>query len=121
VISVEGLVDGSLTPGVYRVLGRPDAIVQVLEEAGWQPVVLAPGASTGDFYDQLASALRLPDWFGRNLDALWDVLTDLSAPTALVLTDWTRLPRARPDRWASIMATLTERTLIAPAFAVVLA
>jgi hypothetical protein len=39
----------------------------------------------------------------------------------LVLTDWTRLPRARPDRWASIMATLTERTLIAPAFAVVLA
>jgi RNAse (barnase) inhibitor barstar len=121
VTTIEGLVDGSLTPGVYRVLGPADAIVPVLAAAGWQPAVLAPSASAGEFYDQLSSALNLPDWFGRNLDALWDVLTDLSAPTALLLTDWTRLARARPEAWASIMATLTERTLIAPAFAVVLA
>jgi RNAse (barnase) inhibitor barstar len=121
VTSIEGLVDGSLTPGVYRVVGPADAMVPVLEEAGWRPVVLAPSASIGEFYDHLAGALELPDWFGRNLDALWDMLTDLPAPTALVLTDWTRLPRARPKRWPSIMATLTERTLIAPALAVVLA
>jgi RNAse (barnase) inhibitor barstar len=120
-ISIEGLVDGSLAPGVYRVLGPADSIVRVLEDAGWRPAVLASSGSTSDFYDHLASALRLPDWFGRNLDALWDVLTDLSAPTALVLTDWTRLARARPERWSSILATLTERTLITPAFAVVLA
>jgi RNAse (barnase) inhibitor barstar len=120
VTSIEGLVDGSLTPGVYRVLGPADAIAPALVDVGWRPVVLAPSASTGEFYDRLASALRLPDWFGRNLDALWDVLTELSAPTALVLTDWTRLPRARPERWSAIMAVLNERTLIAPAFAVVL-
>lgn len=120
-ISIVGLIDGSLTPGVYRVLGPADAIAPALAKVGWRPVVLAPSTSTAEFYDHLASALRLPDWFGRNLDALWDVLTDLSAPTALLLTDWTRLPRARPARWTSIMATLTDRTLVAPPFAIVLA
>ena len=28
-------------------------------------------------YEKLASDLRLPVWFGRNLDALYDCLTDL--------------------------------------------
>jgi RNAse (barnase) inhibitor barstar len=121
VISIAGLVDGSLTPGIYRVLGPAEGIAPVLQDVGWRPVLLDPSTSTAEFYDHLAGALPLPDWFGRNLDALWDVLTDLSGPTALVLTDWTRLARARPERWTSIMATLTDRTLIAPAFAVVLA
>jgi len=31
--------------------------------------------SLDDFYDQLAPQLHLPDYFGRNLDALWDVLS----------------------------------------------
>ena len=120
-MSIEGLVDGSLTAGVYRVLGPPDVIVRGLAEAGWQPIAVAASTSTREFHDHLADALRLPDWFGRNLDALWDVLTDLSGPTALVLTDWTRLPRARPERWTSILGLLTERTRTGPALAVVLA
>ncbi len=33
------------------------------------------------FYDQLSSQLMLPSHFGRNLDALWDVLsTDTQGP-----------------------------------------
>ena len=28
-------------------------------------------------YDQLSEDLALPEWFGRNLDALYDCLTDL--------------------------------------------
>ncbi|QFU92831.1 Barstar (barnase inhibitor) [Amycolatopsis sp. YIM 10] len=28
--------------------------------------------------DAIAAALDFPDWFGRNLDALYDCLTDLS-------------------------------------------
>ena len=37
-------------------------------------------------YDYLKTELSFPAWFGRNLDALHDCLTDLSAPTRLILT-----------------------------------
>ena len=37
-------------------------------------------------YDYLTGELRFPAWFGRNLDALHDCLTDIGAPTRLVLT-----------------------------------
>ncbi len=37
--------------------------------------------SLDDFYDQLIQQLALPKQFGRNLDALWDVLsTDIEGP-----------------------------------------
>lgn len=43
------------------------------------------------FLDAIAQALRFPDWFGRNWDALEDCLTDLSWHPAeryvIVLTD----------------------------------
>jgi RNAse (barnase) inhibitor barstar len=29
-----------------------------------------------DFYDQITAQMALPDWFGRNLDALNDVFRD---------------------------------------------
>ena len=29
-------------------------------------------------HDTLAAALDFPDWYGRNLDALYDCLTDLA-------------------------------------------
>lgn len=40
--------------------------------------------TTDDVYDQLAIQLSLPRYFGRNLDALWDVLTvDIAGPVEL--------------------------------------
>ena len=37
--------------------------------------------SLDDLYDQLSIRLALPEHFGRNLDALWDVLsTDVEGP-----------------------------------------
>ena len=37
--------------------------------------------SLDDLYDQLSTRLALPEHFGRNLDALWDVLsTDVKGP-----------------------------------------
>lgn len=37
--------------------------------------------SLEDLYDEIGRALPLPDHFGRNLDALWDVLsTDIEGP-----------------------------------------
>ena len=37
-------------------------------------------------YDHLSEELAFPPYFGRNLDALHDCLTDISVPTRLVLT-----------------------------------
>ncbi len=44
--------------------------------------------SIDDFYDQLADKLPVPEHFGRNLDALWDVLsTDIKGPFEIVWKD----------------------------------
>jgi len=41
--------------------------------------------SLDDLYDQLSKKLALPDHFGRNLDALWDVLSsDVQGPFEVV-------------------------------------
>ena len=41
--------------------------------------------SLDDLYDQLAGALLFPPHFGRNLDALWDVLSaDVEGPFKIV-------------------------------------
>jgi ribonuclease inhibitor len=41
--------------------------------------------SMDGFYDELARKLPLPAHFGRNLDALWDVLTvDLEGPLEII-------------------------------------
>ena len=46
----------------------------------------------------LARKLDFPAWYGRNLDALYDCLTDLHEDTELVLLRWTApgLPPLRP-------------------------
>lgn len=36
--------------------------------------------------EQLGRALALPEWWGRNLDALYDCLTDLGRPVRLELS-----------------------------------
>jgi len=41
--------------------------------------------SLGDFYDEITKLLSLPGYFGRNLDALADVLTtDIEGPFEIV-------------------------------------
>lgn len=34
-------------------------------------------------HDTLAGSLRLPDWYGRNLDALYDCLSDIQEETEI--------------------------------------
>lgn len=42
-------------------------------------------SSLDDLYDQISSRLGLPEHFGRNLDALWDVLSaDVEGPFEIV-------------------------------------
>lgn len=107
--------------GVLRVLGPGDEVAGLLAEEGWA-VGLVPRAAGDDaLWDGLASALTLPGWFGRNLDALEEVLNDLGRPTALVLAAWWAYATARPERWAALLELLTQRSLQEPPLLVVLA
>lgn len=36
-------------------------------------------------HDILAAALQLPDWYGRNLDALYDCLTDMKEEVEILI------------------------------------
>ncbi|MYS08545.1 hypothetical protein GTW71_19345 [Streptomyces sp. SID6041] len=49
--------------------------------------------------DRCAAALALPDWFGRNWDALADCLTDLPEPVTLVVTGWQEYAGTHPRDW----------------------
>ncbi len=63
----------------------------------------------------LAREMSLPSYFGRNLDALWDVLTDLTEPTAVLWTGWADLAIAQPPRdWAIVLDLFSERTRLTP-------
>lgn len=43
----------------------------------------------------LAEALDFPEWYGNNLDALYDCLTDLENAVHLRLVGWEQLPEWR--------------------------
>lgn len=42
-----------------------------------------------DLHKAFAEALSFPDWYGNNLDALYDQLTSVCEDTAIVLQHWT--------------------------------
>ncbi|HEY5783888.1 MAG TPA: barstar family protein [Microlunatus sp.] len=105
---------------MYRVLAPQDGVEAQLVAAGWRVAVLPEVERTRDFYSELRRALDLPDWTGANLDALWDVLTDLTEPTALIWRRYATFAMARPGLWPRILAVLEERAAQDPPFALVL-
>ncbi|MFG3587246.1 barstar family protein [Streptomyces sp. NPDC047990] len=90
-------------------------LADVLAAAGWAQVRLDLTGVTDKpaFMDRCARALGLPDWFGRNWDALADCLGDLSwAPPArgrlLVVTGWRDFARAAPRDWEVAQEVFAE-------------
>jgi len=64
------------------------------------------------FYDEVTRQLALPAYFGRNLDALWDVLTtDIAGPIEVV---WEQAEASRQamgedfDRVAEVLQQVAE-------------
>jgi len=78
----DAVVAGGRTPGVYRVSSAEPAaaLASRLVEVGWvAPIIDGYAVADRDaFLRACAAALRLPDWFGFNWDALHDCLIDLS-------------------------------------------
>ena len=50
-------------------------------------------ADRGEFHALLKEALEFPQWYGENLDALYDCLTDLSEDIEVTFTGWEALTR----------------------------
>ncbi len=44
--------------------------------------------TAADFHEALSAALSFPAWYGKNLDALYDCLTELSEDIHLQLNNW---------------------------------
>jgi len=60
--------------GVYRAR-VPETILEATRDSGLDVIALD---ARENLFDSMARALGFPDWFGRNWDALEDVLGDLS-------------------------------------------
>ncbi|RMB86832.1 barstar family protein [Streptomyces shenzhenensis] len=79
--------------------------------------------------DRSAHALGLPDWFGRNWDALADSLSDPSVwpppaagrPLLVVVTGWPEYARKRPEEWTVAQEVFTEASEREPRLTVALA
>jgi hypothetical protein len=79
---MKGLLTPPLSGGVYEV-GDVVGVVAKLRRAGWR-VGYVDLSDAHTAVAVLGDELGFPAWYGRNLDALADSLTDLTVPTALV-------------------------------------
>lgn len=86
--------------------------------AGWRVARLRGGATKSDALAGIGRELGFPAWYGVNLDALWDCLTDLTTPTVLIWSGWERLAVSDPDAWSAIVGILGDRAEAQPPFAV---
>ena len=97
-------------PGVI-VTERPQSEVSAeLIAQSWRPAPLAGVRAMESFYPAIGGALNFPDFFGGNLDALWDCLTDLTEPTALVWRQWQYFAAYQPRDWGKVFDLLIERS-----------
>ncbi|MEW1753152.1 barstar family protein [Streptomyces angustmyceticus] len=111
------VLDGSTPAGVLP-WPAERSVAQALaaaRDAGWTgaSLDLEGVADKAAFMDRCARALRLPDWFGSNWDALADCLTDLSWCPAgrgrlLVVTGWQGYAAAAPDEWSVVEGVLAD-------------
>ena len=74
----------------------------------------APILSRADLHTVLAEALALPDWYGRNLDALYDCLTELGQDTTVTFLHFSGLDAALGRYAASTRSVLIQAMMNNP-------
>lgn len=109
---LEHLLAGRTPPGVYRwhsSLSEQDAAAAA-ERAGWRLARLGRVVDTREeALAALGETLGFPEHYGRNLDALWDCLRDLPAPTILLWDGWGRLARSAGSDVRRLLGVLGDR------------
>ncbi len=72
-------------------------------------------------HERLRASMDLPDWYGNNLDALYDILTEEGNFWDLTFTACGEAFRAMPDYMASLVLTLSDACDVMPGLMVSLA
>lgn len=118
------LLGGTTSPGIYHwVGGNSRDLGAEAADAGREVLLLDTSAITdrAAFYEEIVTAWGLPSWFGNNLDALFDVLGDITAgPTVLIWEELGHLAAAEPEFVASVLDVLRDAIEQAERFSVIL-
>ncbi|WP_323791836.1 barstar family protein [Nocardioides sp.] len=103
------LLDAGLVPGVHTWSSALDVayVRGVVRRAGWVFAHLdgAQVLTVGALHEALAEALGFPDYYGRNLDALADCLSDQPDAQVLLWDDWGAFAETEP-RVAAVVLDL---------------
>lgn len=92
----------------------PDAARALAEarERGARAHLIGPVTNQAEALDAIGAALSFPAWYGRNLDALYDCLTDLSWLPAgehvLIWSGHRDLEITDPDGYRAVLAVLDD-------------
>jgi RNAse (barnase) inhibitor barstar len=80
--------------------------------------LVRPVTSKADALDAIGAALNFPAWYGRNLDALYDCLVDLSwlpdGEHVLVWAGHPQLKAADPEGYRAVLAVLDDAAEASP-------
>lgn len=121
--SYTSVLEGVTSPGLFSWRGDPDRdLLGEAEAAGWGTLHLdsTDVHSVEAFYDEVTAAWGLPSWFGRNLDALFDVLGDLTVrPLVLVWDGLRELSAIDPMQAAAVLDVLRDAAGQAASFVVI--
>lgn len=110
------ILAGHHEPGVFQWHAAFDVedVRHTVEHAGWAFGYVDgwTGETEADFHAALAATFGFPDWYGGNLDALWDCLLTVVTERAVLLWDgWGPLARSAPDRFPRLLRVFHDRTV----------
>lgn len=121
--TLHALLVGETSPGLFEWHGAPSTdVAGEGRAAGWVVRELDTRyvQDAEQLYEQMMTGWELPEWFGRNLDALWDVLGDLAASPLLVVWDGcAELSAVDPQLAQNLLELLRDASTQAQALAVV--
>ncbi len=121
--TLHSLLSGDTAAGLFEWRGSVSRdIGGEARSAGWvvRELDTRQVRDSAELYDQIAAAWDLPSWFGRNLDALWDVLGDLAvSPLLVVWTGYGDLADVDPELAQTVLELLRDASTQARAIAVV--
>lgn len=76
--------------------------------------------SRKDAHDYLQQLLQLPEYYGRNLDALYDVLTSIGTPMTIVVKNEIMAEENLGGYGSALLATIREAAEENPAVTVMI-
>ena len=84
------------------------------------PLYGARIADLDALHTALSEGLGFPAWYGRNLDALYDLLTEPTEPATLTVYSWDALARTLGAKAAPLRRVLEDAGQANPALTVLL-